>query len=242
MFMRGVMKSQGILLGSCMFAKFGSYCLDAYFIDDVLYLWLLRRCTDYPYLWIQLSKDCFQFRILHAMKLWIEGYLASKKCILWRFFPSFSLFAQLWWVGEMNKVFDVCTYLHILSFMFDICACKSFFHSLFYSVVFGEDVAFGGVFRCTVGLQDKYGGDRVFNTPLCEQGIAGFAIGLATAGATAIAEIQFADYIFPAFDQVHHSYCMNSLHMARFFIFLVFCMCNTLLSKIYFLMNMINIQ
>lgn len=52
------------------------------------------------------------------------------------------------------------------------------------------------------GLQDKYGKDRVFNTPLCEQGIAGFGIGLATAGATAIAEIQFADYILPAFDQV----------------------------------------
>lgn len=43
---------------------------------------------------------------------------------------------------------------------------------------------------------------RVFNTPLSEQGIAGFAIGLAAVGATAIAEIQFADYIFPAFDQV----------------------------------------
>ena len=70
------------------------------------------------------------------------------------------------------------------------------------AVIFGEDVAFGGVFRCTVGLQDKYGTDRVFNTPLCEQGIAGFGIGLAAAGATAIAEIQFADYIFPAFDQV----------------------------------------
>ncbi|VDD90365.1 unnamed protein product [Enterobius vermicularis] len=67
--------------------------------------------------------------------------------------------------------------------------------------VLGEDVAFGGVFRCTVGLRDKYGADRVFNTPLCEQGIAGFGIGLAVAGATAIAEIQFGDYIFPAFDQ-----------------------------------------
>jgi len=42
----------------------------------------------------------------------------------------------------------------------------------------------------------------VFNTPLCEQGIAGFAIGMAAMGATPIAEIQFADYIFPAFDQV----------------------------------------
>lgn len=70
------------------------------------------------------------------------------------------------------------------------------------AVIFGEDVAFGGVFRCTVGLADKYGKDRVFNTPLCEQGIAGFAIGMAAAGATAIAEIQFADYIFPAFDQI----------------------------------------
>ncbi|XP_058431927.1 2-oxoisovalerate dehydrogenase subunit beta, mitochondrial isoform X2 [Marmota monax] len=70
------------------------------------------------------------------------------------------------------------------------------------AVIFGEDVAFGGVFRCTVGLRDKYGKDRVFNTPLCEQGIVGFGIGLAVTGATAIAEIQFADYIFPAFDQI----------------------------------------
>jgi len=43
-------------------------------------------------------------------------------------------------------------------------------------------VAFGGVFRCTLGLQDKYGKDRVFNTPLCEQGIAGLGIGIAVAG------------------------------------------------------------
>ncbi|XP_072106229.1 2-oxoisovalerate dehydrogenase subunit beta, mitochondrial isoform X3 [Mobula birostris] len=70
------------------------------------------------------------------------------------------------------------------------------------AVIFGEDVAFGGVFRCTVGLRDKYGKERVFNTPLCEQGIVGFGIGLAVTGATAIAEIQFADYIFPAFDQI----------------------------------------
>ena len=57
------------------------------------------------------------------------------------------------------------------------------------AVIFGEDVKFGGVFRCTMGLNEKYGTDRVFNTPLSEQGIAGFAIGLATSGATAIAEM-----------------------------------------------------
>ncbi|KAG1655586.1 hypothetical protein FOA52_005885 [Chlamydomonas sp. UWO 241] len=68
--------------------------------------------------------------------------------------------------------------------------------------VFGEDVSFGGVFRCTVGLADRFGGARVFNTPLCEQGIVGFGIGLAASGHTAVAEIQFADYIFPAFDQL----------------------------------------
>ncbi|CAB3384808.1 Hypothetical predicted protein [Cloeon dipterum] len=70
------------------------------------------------------------------------------------------------------------------------------------AIIFGEDVAFGGVFRCTLGLKDKFGADRVFNTPLCEQGIAGFGIGAAAAGATAIAEMQFADYMFPAFDQI----------------------------------------
>lgn len=70
------------------------------------------------------------------------------------------------------------------------------------AVVFGEDVAFGGVFRCTMGLAEEFGRERVFNTPLTEQGIAGFGIGLAAMGHTAIAEIQFSDYIFPAFDQV----------------------------------------
>lgn len=68
--------------------------------------------------------------------------------------------------------------------------------------MFGEDVAFGGVFRCSTGLAERFGRHRVFNTPLCEQGIAGFAVGLAAMGNTAIAEIQFADYIFPAFDQI----------------------------------------
>lgn len=70
------------------------------------------------------------------------------------------------------------------------------------AVLFGEDVGFGGVFRSSVGLREEFGSSRVFNTPLCEQGIAGFAIGYASMGKTAIAEIQFADYIFPAFDQI----------------------------------------
>lgn len=69
-------------------------------------------------------------------------------------------------------------------------------------IVFGEDVKFGGVFRCCIGLNEKYGDDRVFNTPLCEQGIVGFGIGAAAVGAKAVAEIQFADYIHPAFDQI----------------------------------------
>nr|NP_001104016.2 branched chain keto acid dehydrogenase E1 subunit beta, isoform F [Drosophila melanogaster]EDP27995.2 branched chain keto acid dehydrogenase E1 subunit beta, isoform F [Drosophila melanogaster] len=44
------------------------------------------------------------------------------------------------------------------------------------ALLFGEDVGFGGVFRCSVNLRDKYGSQRVFNTPLCEQGIAGYVI------------------------------------------------------------------
>lgn len=69
-------------------------------------------------------------------------------------------------------------------------------------ILFGEDVAFGGVFRCSKGLADEFGAARVFNTPLTEQGIAGFGIGCAAQGLKPIAEIQFADYVFPAFDQI----------------------------------------
>jgi len=70
-------------------------------------------------------------------------------------------------------------------------------------VCFGEAVGvFGGVFRATSHLQEKYGRARCFNTPLVEQGIIGFANGLASQGSVAVAEIQFADYIFPAFDQI----------------------------------------
>ncbi|MFT0213626.1 transketolase C-terminal domain-containing protein [Pseudomonas sp. F1_0610] len=68
---------------------------------------------------------------------------------------------------------------------------------------FGEDVgSFGGVFRASQNLQEKYGKHRCFNTPLTEQGILGFANGLAAQGHRPVAEIQFADYIFPAFDQI----------------------------------------
>lgn len=70
------------------------------------------------------------------------------------------------------------------------------------ALVFGEDVSFGGVFRCTAGLLQQFGKERVFNTPLSEQGIVGFGIGAAAMGCTPIAEIQFADYIYPAFDQI----------------------------------------
>ena len=69
-------------------------------------------------------------------------------------------------------------------------------------LLFGEDVAFGGVFRCSVKLLEDFGGERVFNTPLSEQGIVGFAIGCAAEGMKPIAEIQFADYVYPAFDQL----------------------------------------
>ena len=70
-------------------------------------------------------------------------------------------------------------------------------------MVFGEDVGhFGGVFRATSHLQEKFGKGRCFNTPLTEQGIIGFANGLAAQGSVPVAEIQFGDYIFPAFDQI----------------------------------------
>jgi 2-oxoisovalerate dehydrogenase E1 component beta subunit len=67
---------------------------------------------------------------------------------------------------------------------------------------FGEDVAFGGVFRCTMDLQSEFGPGRVFNTPITEQGIVGAAIGMAAEGMKPVVEIQFADYVFPAFDQI----------------------------------------
>ena len=70
-------------------------------------------------------------------------------------------------------------------------------------VVLGEDVGyFGGVFRCTEGLQRKYGESRVLDTPIAEGGILAAAIGMGVNGLRPVAEIQFADYIYPAYDQI----------------------------------------
>jgi len=70
-------------------------------------------------------------------------------------------------------------------------------------VVLGEDVGkFGGVFRATQGLYDEFGADRVIDTPLAEGGIVGTAVGMALYGLKPVPEIQFADFIFPAFDQI----------------------------------------
>lgn len=70
-------------------------------------------------------------------------------------------------------------------------------------IVFGEDVGFfGGVFRCTAGLQAKHGQTRVFDTPINEGAIAGMAIGMATHGMRPCVEMQFADYVYPAYDQL----------------------------------------
>ena len=70
-------------------------------------------------------------------------------------------------------------------------------------VVYGEDVGyFGGVFRVTQGLQQKYGTSRCFDAPISELGIVGTAIGMAAYGLRPCVEVQFADYVYPAYDQI----------------------------------------
>jgi len=70
-------------------------------------------------------------------------------------------------------------------------------------VVLGEDVGyFGGVFRVTDGLQKKHGAHRVLDTPIAEGGIVGTSVGMCANGLRPVAEIQFADYIYPAYDQI----------------------------------------
>ena len=70
-------------------------------------------------------------------------------------------------------------------------------------VIFGEDIGyFGGVFRVTDGLQEKHGSRRVFDSPLAEGGLAAIAFGMGLNGLRPVVEIQFSDYIFPAYDQI----------------------------------------
>lgn len=79
-------------------------------------------------------------------------------------------------------------------------------------LIFGEDVGKrGGVFLATEGLQSEFGDKRVFDTPLAESGIVGTAIGMAINGLRPVAEIQFADFIYPAFNQI-----VSELSMFRY--------------------------
>ena len=77
--------------------------------------------------------------------------------------------------------------------------------------MFGEDVGHvGGVFRATEGLQKEFGEERVFDTPLAESAIGGFAVGLGVQGFRPIAEIQFVGFIYEAMDQI----CVQAARMS----------------------------
>lgn len=70
-------------------------------------------------------------------------------------------------------------------------------------VLLGEDIgATGGVFRVTAGLQERYGPDRVVDTPACEAGFVGLAVGACLAGARPVVELQFDAFVYPAFEQI----------------------------------------
>jgi pyruvate dehydrogenase E1 component beta subunit len=90
-------------------------------------------------------------------------------------------------------------------------------------VVLGEDVGLnGGVFRLTEGLYEKFGEDRVIDTPLAESGIVGFSIGMALAGYKPVAEIQFMGFMWPALDQINsHASRLRNRTQGRFHVPLV---------------------
>jgi pyruvate dehydrogenase E1 component beta subunit len=74
-------------------------------------------------------------------------------------------------------------------------------------VIFGEDVGVnGGVFRATAGLQQRFGAERVFDTPLSEALIGGLCVGMAAQGLKPVGEIQFLGFLYPCIDQlVNHA-------------------------------------
>ena len=90
-------------------------------------------------------------------------------------------------------------------------------------IVLGEDVGKdGGVFRVTDGLVQRFGEERVIDTPLAESGIVGVAIGMAIAGYRPVAEIQFSGFVYPAYDQlVSHASRMRNRTRGRFTVPLV---------------------
>lgn len=108
---------------------------------------------------------------------------------------------QIWTVGEEptptgeTKRLDMTEALNL--------ALTDAFHRDDSLVALGEDVGLeGGVFRVTEGMYDTFGPDRVVDTPLCETGIVGTSVGMAMAGLRPVAEMEFAGFVYPAFDQL----------------------------------------